>query len=620
MRHRSLARPLLLSLLALAAACSDGSPADTGGDAGPGASDGGLPLDGGGPRDATPAPDAAARPDAGPFDGNSLSDAAQTDGSGDESIRGTPLEGIAIEWSAPIELCTSWREGRSIQDELLSKAHVTVAPAPRPSLGSGHLSASTIGAVTVRRGPLADRQWRPASTTSALVEYRLLPQGDAISVSATLEHDLGAAGVLLETFSVYRSPGDGRPVVTGDGNWEHGFALRAAGIPDVALLEPCAGPAALENGIHVLVAESGGESVVLTRYSRTIEANAGSAPVFLRGLEVHSSDPARPPVATADFWAMTYAAEHHNWNETSHFDLSQDLAHYVQLFEPWRRTGSAPVAEALETLDLQGINGFDGTPQVTLGWRRFATGALELETWPAGRAWIRVDAAAVRSQLQCLDGQVLTFLDYGGHAFQALTCPRVQAPGFSLQGIIPVRFPEELRSIGEVQTAIQEVTVSGRAGFRITVGGHQLTLTKGAEPYYFLEVRETGGQVLSDGLVEPGELWPVRRDAPLTLANRAGDLSLAFMRRWLNGGVGESSIYGLERVEARALGRTWVVEAWDRLAYENTHHNWNDSFVATADDAVIRWRTEFLPIERHVVSITGTDGTLLLPDTELEVK
>ncbi|MBI4818556.1 MAG: hypothetical protein HY791_19975 [Deltaproteobacteria bacterium] len=561
----------------------------------------------------------AANPDAvsGGFDGNELRDATPLVGSGDESVRGTTLEGIAIEWTAPLELCTRWQEGRPIAGELDAKARLTLVPEPRLSLGSGHLSQATLTKVVAKRGPLSTQQWALDRISSALVSYRVTPQaGGATSLTAELEHDLGPAGVLVESLGVYRSPGDVRPVRVGQWDYEHTFAIRRAPIGEAALLEPCQGPDQLDDAVFVLSAERAGERVILTRYARTTVAFAGSAPVVLRGLDVRWPDPFEPVVSVRDFWGMTYAAEHHNWNDSSHFDFASDLIGFETLFEPFVRGEPVPFERAVETVDLRGIDGFDGTPEVELGWRDFQTGSLDRETYVAGRNWIRVDSVMLRNGLTCAGGDVITLSDYNAHTFQVLTCPRAASPGFRIEAIVLVHFPEEAASTGQTIASPTELLVSGRPSFRFVVGRHDVTISRGSEAYYFLTVRE-GGQVISESLSEPSDLWPTARDEQLRFSSANGSVSIEFVRRWAAIGVGESSIFVPVYFDATLGARSWHVEAWDRLDYTNTHHNWLDTFVARADDVTIEWETEFFPEQHDRVRIVDSAGAELLPETEV---
>lgn len=602
-----------IALFALSA-CSDDASRDGGVPSDSGARDAGTPD--AGSADAT-LPDASARPDAGPFDGNDLRDAAAIDAG--DPLAGTPLEGLTIDWPHDLALCSRWHEGRSVDAELAGKAEVFIPVAPRPGLGADVIAASRLGRVSVRRGPVADRQWATEPGAPALVDYGVVRHGNGgASLWAELEYDLGPAGVLTEIFSVYRTPGDTTPVR--DDGYEHAFALRGTSIEELALLGTCAGDPNLDDAVHVLVARSGDDHAVLTRYARTTEAAAGSAPVYLRALEVRFPEREVPPVLGAGYWFGTYAAQHHNFDDTSHFDFSLDLGLHEQLFEPWRDGEVVREVEALEVVDLRGIDAFGPTPEVDLVWRDFTNGATRRETWSASPRWMRVDAAYLVQRLTCTGGQVLTLADWGLHTFQVSTCPSPQAPGFTIESVVPVHFAGAPDVIGQEQTAVTRATIDGRPGFEVSLGGHVLSISKAqGDPWIFVKVTR-GAEVVSEFLAESFPLWPTVRDEVLAFESAAADLDVTFVRRWVAQGVGESSIYAPVSMAVTLGARSWLVEAWDRLDYENTHHNWMDELVADAGDATITWKTEYLAGQKNTIHIVASDGSVLLPETEVMSK
>jgi hypothetical protein len=612
-RHSLWAVAVFTSTLA---ACSDDAQrADSG------VADGGL-ADSGVAADATVRPDASPRPDSGggldggAFDGNDLRDAATVDAG--DPLSGTPLEGLTVDWPTDLTLCARWQEGRSVDAERAKKAQVFIPVAARPGLGADAIAASRLARVSVRRGPLADHQWTLEPAAPALVDYGVVRHGNGgASVWAELEYDLGPAGVLVELFSVYRTPGDATPVR--DDGYEHAFALRGSAIEDLSLLASCDGEPNLDDAVHVLVARSGDDHAVLTRYARTTEAAGGSAPVYLRALEVRFPEREVPPVIGAGYWFGTYAAEHHNFDDTSHFDFGLDLGAHERLFEPWRDGAAVPATEALELVDLRGIDAFGPTPEVDFTWRDFTTGATREETWSASPRWMRVDATYLSYRLTCTGGQVLTLADWGLHTLQVSTCPSAEAPGFTIEQVVPVHFAGEPDAIGQEQTQVRRVTIDGRAGFEVTVGGHRVTISKDPnDTWLFVKITTAGGEVLSDFLAESFPLWVTPRDEVLGFT--AAGLDVTIVRRWVAQGVGESSIYAPVSMLVQHDGRRWLVDAWDRLDYTNTHHNWMDELVADAGDATITWKTEFLPDHRDTIRIVGADGTELLPTTEVEPK
>ncbi|MCK6546736.1 hypothetical protein L6R52_12875 [Myxococcota bacterium] len=607
-----------LTALAVAlavSACSDdrGTPdSGTTGDAG--VTDGGDAGQDGGLR-----PDASPR-DGGSADANELRDAATVDGG--DPLQGTPLEGLAIEWASDLSLCTRWQEGRSVDVELATKAEVSIPAATRAGLTPDALASARIARISVRRGPFADRQWTTEPGAPALVDYGVIRhENGGGSLWAELEYDLGPAGVLVERYSIYRTPGDTTPVRVSDDSYEHAFALRGSAIEDASPLSTCEGDANLDDAVHVLVARSGGDHAVLTRYARTVEAEAGSAPMFLRALEVRFPEREVPPVMGSGYWFGTYAAEHHNFDDTSHFDFGLDLGQHEQLFEPWRDGEQVPVSEALELVDLRAIDAFGPTPEVDLTWRDFTNGMTRKETWSASPRWMRVDATFLADRLTCPGGQVLTLADWGVHTLQVLTCPSGQAPGFTVERIVPVHFAGEPDAIGQEQTQVRRVTVDGRPGFEVTVGGHVVSISKDSnDTWLFVRIAVAGGDVISDFLAESFPLWPAQRDEVLGFASAPAELDVTIVRRWVAQGVGESSIYAPVVMHVTHADQTWIVDAWDRLDYTNTHHNWMDELVADAGDATITWRTEFIPDRKDTIRIVAADGTELLPETEVMAK
>ncbi len=67
----------------------------------------------------------------------------------------------------------------------------------------------------------------------------------------------------------------------------------------------------------------------------------------------------------------------------------------------------------------------------------------------------------------------------------------------------------------------------------------------------------------------------------------------------------------------------YTVSDWDRLAYVNTHHNWNDTLAATTDDGhVLHWKIEYdfeneAGLVQHVW-VTGPGGEEVLAPTVVE--
>ena len=84
--------------------------------------------------------------------------------------------------------------------------------------------------------------------------------------------------------------------------------------------------------------------------------------------------------------------------------------------------------------------------------------------------------------------------------------------------------------------------------------------------------------------------------------------------------MGHSAIYACPRVSLRWGERLDVVEAWDAIDYENTHHNWEDSLSATTHDGLtLHWKLSFDIMGgsgfTHEVWVTDEGGAMLLDKT-----
>lgn len=261
-----------------------------------------------------PASDAAidAGADAGePLDAIGLGDAANVDGGpGNNSVRGTPLEGILIDWPDRLELCNVWRENRSLEDERADQAHVTLLHADRPSLGSGDLGASEVPRGVVRRGTLATEQFAidPDAVQSNLTRYELTKNANDAYLSAEVEHNLGTAGVLYEELGVMRQSGDTRPVKVGAFEYEHSFALLRPGAAEPVVLDPCGGPTELDRALELATASDGVRSTTILRQFRTHEAFAGSFPVHLEAAQILFSDQPYQALFAGGWFSQTMPA------------------------------------------------------------------------------------------------------------------------------------------------------------------------------------------------------------------------------------------------------------------------------------------------------------------------
>lgn len=577
------------------------TPADSGSDAG---------------RDAGTAPDAIVFSDAAIIDG----------GPGDESVRGTPLEGIRFEWPERLELCSEWREGRPAADERADQAKLILARGSRPSLGSGDLGAATLPDGLVQRGVLAADFYPIASAavSTALTRYDLDKQPNVARLNVELEHDLGAAGLLNETIIVARTTGDTRPVVVGGFEYEHLFALLRPGASEPVRMETCGGRPELEQILQVLTASDGIRSVTLTRQARSIETEAGSYPLHFQAATLAFSDRPYQVDFAGGFFSHVYAAQHHNFDESTILDFRRDVGFYQTIYGPYL-AGMTPVPEATIEARLFGIGGFSSSMGIEVDTLELDTGNLRTETFTVTDRWARVDHAALLriAEQTCFSGAAVRSVGYSEYIFQLLTCPSAGPAGFDLIGLVPVTFQHEMAQVGKLvdQPRIEAVVVDQRPGFRATVGDSRVTISKSNTAWFGSVVDRDGveqASFASDEALGPFEL--TRWEERLAAESDDKTVSMQLDRLWAGQGVGESSIFAPTRFELTFGATKVVVEAFDRLSYVNTHHNWLDQLVAKGDGLTITWEVRFVEAPRSyfVRVVRDADGVELLPETELE--
>jgi hypothetical protein len=584
-----------------AAVGADGTTADSGS-----ASD--ASLDGG------VRPDAEPRADVGPVE--------------DGSLAGTPLDGIEVRFDSPLELCNEWREGQSFEEELASKLHVTIAPAERRSLDRGDLSIATITSGTIRRGLEASVQWQidDLSPSSELIEWRVQDIGGTPYLTAAIAHDLGPAGVLVERFGVSRSSGDRRPVDYEQdvGRGEVSFFIRAEGEPDerAVLLTPCEGSPELEDAIEVIAAQGASRSAVVIRSLRTALALAGSAPIHLESAQIALSDRPGEIFAARGPFALIYAAEHHNWNEHSRIDFTKDIVMRELVIEPFETGGQARLPWMIERADIEGIARFDMVaPTLRLVTRDLTTGQRATEELMIGsRNWSRVDAVELAREYQNVCAQPVVEAigeTYNRHLFQVVHCPGSGALGYTVVAVVPVAFPE---AIGEVGRRIQGSAIRDADGkVAVTIGANSLELRPSPPGSVIFAVRDSNGQMIEEALSTPHLLdFSPAPDEVLFGESEDGRVSVRLVRRWGGQGAGSSSIFAPVSFELRIQGTVHEVEALDRLDYESTHHNWNDTFRAETDELTLSWHIE---LDRATVSARRkSDGTMVLPPTPVVMR
>jgi hypothetical protein len=576
--------------------------------------------------DAEPQPDATA--DAGADAGTApdaipLGDAANIDGGpGDESIRGTPLQGIAIEWPERLELCNAWRESREVEEERADQAHVTMGQTTRPSLGSGHLSEARLPDVLARRGTLAAEHFalESAAIGSVLTRYDLVKNANYAQLNAEVQHNLGAAGVLYEGFQVTRQVGETRPVRVGGFDFEHYFQLWRPGAAEPVFLETCGGAPELDRWQQVISASNKMRSLTFVRQLRSRETAAGSFPIHLQSAALTFSDRPYQIDIASGWFAQTYAAAHHNWDDNSIVDFRRDPGFYQTIYGPYL-AGMTPVPEAVVEIRLLGIEGPE--MQIEIDTLDLVAHTIRIDTYDVHQRWSRVDHTQLQrtANNNCTSGGGDVFtLGYGDYVFQVLTCPAATPLGWEISGLVPVAFAHDMAEVGKMidKESIESVTVDQRPGFRAAVGSSRVTITYGSN-LYFMTVTDGNNTEVSSFASDPWEYEISRQQQTLRASDAGKTVSMRLDRLWAGFGVGESVIYAPTAFELTFDGQTVLVEAFDRLRYTNTHHNWLDQLEAKGAGLTITWSVRYLegPQSCFVRVIRDSDGREVLPETEL---
>lgn len=573
-------------------------------------------------------------------DGASSGDALDTGDTGDTSDTGTPdtqpdaseviddgsldgtfLEATAVTWDEALTLCSVWREGASIGDELAHKVRMTIEERPRAGLSRAALEAATLGAVEVQTSPLSAGRHRPTAS-SAVESWTLLRYESYDTVLATVSHTLGEVGVLEERYSVARDGAtDPAVVVAGDGS-EVTFWWKPTGAGEAFMLGPCEAPESWERAVEVVAVERGGEHTTLLRYYRTpwSEITAGSYPVHLEATTVHLGSEGAWPVTARGFWAHTYAAQHHNWNDDTVVDFARDLGGWQMVFGPLAG-GVKPRFESISKIEYLDVRG-DDAGEVAVS-HIGTDGEVTRATWRVVAGPERVDAHEVRREFDHLCATpTVGVVGYGDHMAQLVFCPSTGgAAGKALVGVVPVVWKGAAEEVGARFSGAAIVALSGRPGWVVEVGVTKLVVEPQADDNYLVDVLDAQGQSLAQMWSPLMELEPAAGwQAPVRAASGDGEVELAIDREWVVQGVGHSAIYACPRVSLRWGERLDVVEAWDAIDYENTHHNWEDSLSATTHDGLtLHWKLSFDIMGgsgfTHEVWVTDEGGATLLEKT-----
>lgn len=586
---------------------------------------GGCPDDGDGvvaDTSDTAAPDAPDTPDSEETsdtaaDGEDTSDTApETDTSRGRTVAGTSFEGVEITWPGALTLCSTWSEAAPLADEEARKVSVVVPAQTRTTLDEDALGAGRMVGLVLRTSPFATGRLEAATTSSRVTSWQILGAGGGgHSFSATIEHELsGKAGTLFEQYTLARSPGAPNDVVVEAGSMEVTFAWRPFGSSlQPTRLERCGGDPAFEDAVSVVTGWSGREWVTVLRFWRTRVGgiDAGSYPVELVGHRIVNSKTPWYPTDVRGFWAQTYVAEHHNWNDGTEVDLAGDLGH-------WHHTlrNRAEGTEVLSKVLFEGVFGFD-------------TAALEVERLTdAGpmvsrfavedaREFPRVDAAHLGRQFtERCSGQAPEVLAAGGsdHLAQVVFCGGARPEAVAL---VPVVWGSDPALIGTVI----EVGTSAADAWGFDVGERDVTVFLRPDDYIELLVLDGAGEIVMQSYEPRGPLWQAEpRTSPVLAEGVVGgvEVALEIGRQWVTFGIGKSQIWAPTHFTVRLGDRTWHIESWDRLDYTNTHHNWEDELIGEADDGTsIRWKTSFMNGKPNLLTITGPGGEVILAETQL---
>jgi len=537
-----------------------------------------------------------------------------------DAICATNLADVTISWSGTLELCNYWNDGADLSVEQGRQVHLTVTPQTRSSLSESALASATLDDVRVRHGPFAAEQWHVTSAASMLDTYELTGAPTSASLNAVITHTLGAAGTLVEDYTVWRPAGNTDPVDVDGGLVSFVYFKPGQSQPQFAIhLRACGGYSSFVEHTQVLTGEdqaTGNEVTVLRtlRSTRPGGITVGSYPVHLTGARVTLSDSAWQSHVVSSYWAQTYAAQHHNFDEHSLIDFERNLTHYHTHFGP-NGTMTGEVVQHVELFHIAG-----STPPQFIGvtFENLDTGAERTVSYDVTTRWSWVGEASlhfVHLNSVCASTGDLFVVGWGDYEFHLATCPRVAAPGFELRALVPLVFAHDMAQAGIAftDTDITEIT----DGFRVNAGGSEIDIVEFNETYLQLNVRDGTGASMHGSLTTATELQLSFHDDEL-MRFENGEVYAEVNRRWAGQGVGESYLYAPVHLVLTFAGQTHYVEAWDLLDYTNTHHNWADALIAEDDTIRMVWHVEYQsgPLVYYVRAETLA-GVEVLAETEM---
>lgn len=555
------------------------------------------------------APDPDASPDTTP-------DAGDTTGPG-RTVAGTSLEGVSIGWAAPMTLCADWSEGAPLADEKARKVWIELPIQARTTLDEDALATGALSGLSVRRSPFGTGSFEPsgAATLTRVTSWQILETGgEGHHLSATVEHTLeGKAGTLFEHYSVSRAPGQPDAVAIHPESFEVTWSYRPFGSDlQPARLIRCGGDPGWEDAVSVVHGTDGKDWATLIRFWRTPVSEgfeAGSYPVVMTGHRLITSDSPWWPTDVRGYWAHTYVAEHHNWNDATEVDLMGDVGHYHTLLRD-----RVPETTPISKIAVEGLLEF-GEGAIVVE-RASDTGPIvKRYTVADARAFFRVDAAHVaRTHAEACTGSAPEVLMAGGadHLVQLLVCGGARP---EVVGLMPVAWGSDPDYIGDVFAP----TGMNAGGWTFTIGERAVTAFLRPEDYVELLVEDALGELILQSYEKRGPFALPEPWYNPVIAEGTADgtpIRLEIERLWVRGGIGKSQIYAPIHFTVVVGDMSWHIESWDRMSYVNTHHNWEDELTAEADDGTaIHWKTSFFGGTPNILTITAADGTPILEAT-----
>jgi hypothetical protein len=228
----------------------------------------------------------------------------------------------------------------------------------------------------------------------------------------------------------------------------------------------------------------------------------------------------------------------------------------------------------------------------------------------------------------CADGEILTVgYAFEGYWLRFLTCPRVAAPGFTLQTLVPVVFEHDAHHAGVQFTgaAITATTVGSDAGFEVDLGNATVRIWEQSPTLLGVDVRNSSDAELYSNSMLTRQ---AARDATMNVpqpwdeelrANDGAGVSMVLVRRFVGLGGGNTSIFAPVRFELTFDGTTHIADSMDLLDYNWVHHNDADSLDANDGTLNLFWRLGYHATLGWVdlVRAETTSGVEVLPETEL---